>query len=102
MFCLCLLRRALAIWVIGGIEHADGLYMMTSTPMELDHRAITVEEVMRANFPCGWPNSDAVILQLDGNREGAAIDWTQLLAQSGREDTAKYDGTSFGVKFRLE
>ena len=86
----------------GGIEHADGLYMMTSMPMDVEHRAITVEEVMRANFPHGWPNSDAVILQLDGSREGAAIDWTQLLAHSGKEATGKYDETRFGVKFRLK
>ena len=67
----------------GGIEHAHGLYMMPSMPMDVDHRAITVEEVMRANFPQGWPNSDAVILQLDGNWEGASIDWTQLLDGTG-------------------
>ena len=74
--------------------------MMTSMPMDVDHRAITVEEVTRANFPQGWPNADAVILQLDGNREGASIDWTQLLAQSGKEAAGKYDETRCGVKVR--
>ena len=85
----------------GGIEHAEGLYMMTSMPMDVDHRAITVEEVTRANFPQGWPNADAVILQLGGNREGASIDWTQLLAQSGKEAAGKNDETRCGVKVRL-
>ena len=40
---------------------------------------MTVEEIMRGNFVTAWPNSDAVVLQVD-SRDGAAMNWKQLLA----------------------
>ena len=47
--------------------------------------SVTVEELMRGNFPHGWPNSDAAILQLE-SYEGAWINWKQLVAQCGEQD----------------
>ena len=72
-------------FVTGGVEHADGLYMMADMPMAVDERAITVEEVMQANFQNGWPNSEAVVLQLE-RRDGAQMNWKQLLAKFREQD----------------
>lgn len=36
---------------------------------------------MRGNFCTAWPNSDAVVLQLD-SRDGVAMNWRELLARS--------------------
>ena len=52
--------------------------------MQEIHRGIspctmTVEEIMRGNFVTSWPNSDAVVLQVD-SRDGAAMNWKQMLA----------------------
>jgi len=68
---------------------------MAEMPTEADRRAITVEEVMRANFQRGWPNSDVVILQLE-SRAGASMNWKQLLAKFGEQDSAVEQKYCFG------
>ena len=78
--------------MIGGLEHADGLYMMADMPPDVDNRAITVEELMRANFRHGWPNSEVVVLQLE-SRENSTINWKQLLANFGEQER----GSKIGV-----
>ena len=75
----------LCVFVVGGLEHADGLYMMADMPPDVDNRAITVEELMRANFRHGWPNSEVVVLQLE-SRENSTINWKQLLANFGGQE----------------
>lgn len=51
---------------------------------------MTVEEIMRGNFVTAWPNSDAVVLQVDA-RDGAAMNWKQLLAVG--QDVGSWKGT---------
>ena len=61
--------------------HVNGLYMMQDIHPGISPCTMTVEEIMRGNFCTAWPNSDAVVLQLD-SRDGVAMNWRELLARS--------------------
>lgn len=67
--------------VTGETLHVNGLYMMQDIHPGISPCTMTVEEIMRGNFCTAWPNSDAVVLQLD-SRDGVAMNWRELLARS--------------------
>lgn len=67
--------------VTGETLHVNGLYMMQDIHPGISPCTMTVEEIMRGNFRTAWPNSDAVVLQLD-SRDGVAMNWRELLARS--------------------
>ena len=69
----------------GHVEHSDGVYMLLEMPVDIGTRALTLQEIMRANFQSAWPSVDALVLQLEPH-DGAAMQWRELIVNAGGED----------------
>ena len=69
----------------GHAEHSDGVYTLLEMPVDIGTRALTLQEIMRANFQSAWPSVDALVLQLEP-RDGAVMHWRDLIVNAGGED----------------
>ena len=59
--------------------------MLLEMPVDIGTRALTLQEIMRANFQSAWPSVDALVLQLEPH-DGAAMQWRELIVNAGGED----------------
>ena len=59
--------------------------MLLEMPVDIGTRALTLQEIMRANFQSAWPYVDALVLQLEPH-DGAVMQWRDLIVNAGGED----------------